>query len=227
MATSGSIDFGLNVRQLCTYALEELSEVGAGQTPDADDMAKVRTRLNLMLKSWQVSGPNLWRQTEGTVTVVASTASYVLTPRPFRVIEARYRDTGGRDLPMCELTRQEYLDLALKTSTGIPTQYYVDYQRAAATMYVWPVPASVTTETVKYTYQRSPEDVVTLDEDLDIPQEYLETVGTALAVRCMPLFGKDAKDNQLLMARNAQLMAELEQADREAMIRFVPDRSRR
>ena len=221
MPTSGSIDFSMTTREVCTYALEELRIVAAGETPTADDMAAVRRRLNLMLKSWQITGPNLWRQTDGAATLVASTASYTLSPKPHRVIEARYRDTSGRDLPMFEMTRQEYADLPMKTSTGIPTSYYVDYQRAAVTLTVWPVPVSATTETIRYTYQRAFEDADTLENDLDIPHEYLETVGTSLAVRCLRLFGKS--DDQLRV-REAQLLAEVSQSDREPFVRFIPER---
>lgn len=221
MATSGSINYNMTARDVCTFALEELREVGAGQTPNADDMAQVLRRLNLMLKSWQLNGPNLWRQTVGTVSLVSSTSSYVLSPRPYRIIEARYRDANSRDLPMEQLTRAEYYELPLKTSTGIPTTFYVDYQRAAATMYVWPVPASATTETVQYTYQRIVEDLDTLENEIDIPQEYLELVGTSLAVRCLSLF---AKDNVELRRRELQLLAAADQSDREQMVRFVPDR---
>lgn len=224
MATSGSIDFSMTTRDVCTYALEELRVIAAGETPTDDDMQAVRKRLTLMLKSWQITGPNLWRQTDGSVALVASTASYTLSPRPHRVIEARYRDANSRDLPMVELTRQEYVDLPLKTTTGIPTSYYVNYQRAATTLYVWPVPASVTTETIVYTYQRVFEDADTLENDLDIPQEYLETVGMALAARCLGMFGKKDQD---LERRSLMLIAEADQSDREPFVRFVPDRNGR
>lgn len=224
MSTSGSINFSLNAREVCTYALEELREIGSGQEPDADAMAKVMRRLNLMLKSWQATGPNLWRQTDGSVSLVASTASYTLSPRPFRVIEARYRSASGVDIPMFDLTRQEYLDLPLKTSSGVPTNYYVDYQRGSAVLYVWSVPASVTTETIQYSYQRVFEDIDRLDDDLDIPQEYLELVGTSLAVRCFSLFGRSDKELRL---REQQLMSDFLDADREDMVRFVPDEVRR
>lgn len=220
MATSGSIAFTLNAREVCTYALEELRVVGEGLDADAGDIAKVLRRLNLMLKSWQVTGPNLWRQTDGTVSLVASTAAYTLTPRPFRVIEARYRSASGVDIPMFDLTRDEYMETPLKTSSGVPTNFYVDYQRSSAVMYVWPVPASVTTETIRFTYQRTPEDIASLDNDLDIPQEYLELVGGSLAVRCFSLFGKS--DNKL-EERVGGLMADFIDADREQVVRFVPE----
>ncbi len=223
MATSGSIDFSLNAQEIVQFALDEIRVTSAGESVSAEDMELGIRRLNLMLKSWQAIAPNLWRQTEGSVTLTTS-ASYTLSPRPFRVVECRYRDADGRDLPMTELTRSEYYDLPLKTSTGIPTQYYVDHQRAASTLYVWPVMAAVTTETLKYTYQRAFEDIDANTNDIDIPSEYLEIVGTNLAARLLSPFGKTKRENQELVLNAQRLLQDMLDADREAFVRFVPGR---
>ena len=61
------------VEGLLTEALQELRVIGSGETATDDDMADVKRRLNLMLKSWQLSMPNLWRHTEGTVTITSAT----------------------------------------------------------------------------------------------------------------------------------------------------------
>ena len=124
---------------------------------------------------------------------------------------------------MMQMSRQDYVDLPVKTASGVPTQFYVDYQRAAATMYVWPVPSSVTVETVQYTFQRSFEDIDALTNDLDIPQEYLEVVGYALADRIQDQFKKDIPK---ITQRAALLMAQASDADREDTVTFMPDFSR-
>ena len=219
MATSGTIAYALNARSLCTYALKKLREYGAGVTPGAEEMVDVLEELNLMLKGWQLSGPNLWRQTFGSVAMVASTASYALSPRPFRVIEARYRQASGIDIPMEEMNREDYVAIPQKTSTGVPTTFYVDYQRAETRLYVWPVPASVTTETVQYTFQRAFEDVTSLDQDIDIPAEYTDVIGYNLADRLQDTFGKELP---IITRRAAQLLAIAQSADREAIVRFEP-----
>lgn len=221
MATSGSIDYSVNARELCTFALQLIRVVPIGETASSEDMDRAKTALNMMMKTMQLQAPSLWRQTFGNVTLVTSTASYTLTPKPFRVIEARYRDTSGRDLPMEEMTRQEYVDLPLKTTTGVPTSYYVDVQRAATTLYVWPVPSSATTETVQYTYQRVFEDIDSLDNDLDVPQEHLETLGYQLAARLHATYGKSIPE---VLAMAKYLMDMASDADREPFVRFIPGR---
>lgn len=219
MATSGSIDFSLTAREIVVMALKKLGVFD----PTADEVADGIEEMNVMLKGWQMmpQSPNLWRQTEGSVTLVASTASYTLSPKPFRVVDARYRNTSSQDLPMEELTREEYQSLPNKTSTGVPTCYYVDYQRASTVMYVWPLMAAVTTETIKYDYQRAYEDIDAPSNDVDIPSEYTDVVVYSLADRLQDQFGKSVPS----VTRRAEfLVAAASAADRESVIRFIPQR---
>lgn len=221
MSTSGSTTFNLDARQLITFALQKVRVSNIGEDPAADDMAVARQDLNLMLKGLQLRAPSLWRQTFGSVALVAGQASYVLSPRPFRVHEARYRSASGVDIPMFDLTRQDYVDLPLKTAQGVPTNYYVDYQRQDVTLYVWPVPSSVTTETIQFSHQRVFEDIASLNDDIDIPQEHLECVGYLLAARLLDTYGKEMPT---LLARSEQLMEQALASDREPVVRFVPER---
>lgn len=220
MPTSGSTDFSLNAREVCTYALKLLRAVPAGSTPSAEDMADAVETLNMMLKSWQMTLPNLWRQTNASLALVDATASYSL-PAVYRLISARLRQSS-RDMPMGMLTRTEYEELVLKTSAGTPTQYYFDPQRATSTLYVWPVLATASGSTIEYTYQRRFEDIDDEDNDLDIPQEYLQTVGYNLAENLLDMFGKEATAMQRIMLKAKDLRDELKMADREDVVRFVP-----
>ena len=73
MATSGSVDFNLNAREICTYALRKLRIIGADEAGDAAQIAAAREELNLMLKGWQRRGPNLFRQTFASQTITDAT----------------------------------------------------------------------------------------------------------------------------------------------------------
>lgn len=222
MTTSGSTDYNLNARDLIEFSLRKLNVISAIQNAPAKDASVALRECNLMLKGLQMTAPNLWRQTFGNVTLTTA-SSYSITPRPFRIHEMRYRDTSGRDIPMYEMTREEYVELPLKSSTGIPTNYYVDYQRDAVTVYVWPVLASATTESLQFTYQRRFEDIDALENDLDVPQESLETLGYMLADRLSETY---SLDKPLVTKRAAMLLEELKAADREPYVRFIPDRTR-
>lgn len=219
MSTSGSTDYNLIAADVVRFALRKIRVIGRSESASAGDMEIGLQNLNLMLKTWQMSGPHLFRQTQGSLTPIANTASYALTTtRPYRIISARFKQSG-REMPMEALTREEYFDLPLKTSTGIPTAYYFDPQRAAGTLYIWPVLGAVDTETIEYTYQRRIEDVDAKENDIDVPQEWMETVGYALAARLLFDFGKSDRD---LVAVSAMLVQQAKMADCEPVVRFEP-----
>jgi len=224
MATSGSVDFSLTARQIITFALRKLNVCAQTEDPGADDAETARIELNLMLKEWQ-KHEWLWALTEGSVSLVADDADCSLSPVPYKIISARYRNANGRDIPMTEMSREEYYNLPDKTSNGTPTQFYCDRQRATVTMYVWPVPASVTTETIKYTYYRKFEDVDDLANDIDVRQEHEGLVGYYLARRLGPDFGVAGTQKYAVVATEAErLLSEAMDDDREDFVQFVPER---
>ncbi len=223
MATSGTYTFGMTAREVITYALRKLRIVDAVENVSGTDAALAMQELNVMLKGWQLEGPNLWRVTSGELALVANQASYTLaTQHPFRIVNANFYQSG-REVPMFLLTQEEYNELPLKLSTGIPTTYYYDAQRDDGTLYVWPVLAAANGETIRFTYQRRFQDVSTLDKNIDIPQEYLGLVGYSLAHELMPTFGVD---NPEITKRAMSMRMTADSADREPVIRFEPDRRR-
>lgn len=194
MATSGSVDFSLNARQIATAALQLLGVVALGEDPTGDEAAKALEHLNLMLKSWGADPkPKLWQLTEGSVTLLASTSSYVLTAAR-KVLSVRRRTGTGtsiNDVPIDPgLSRQEYYDEPAKAATGTPRGWYFDPQRAARTLYVVGVPDATiaASTTLKYTYLRVIEDVDTLNDDFDLPQEWTEALQYSLAARLAVFF---------------------------------------
>lgn len=223
MSTSGSIDFNMTARELVTFALRKINVCAKNEDPDADDAETARIELNTMLKGWQKYA-NLWRMTEGSVTLLNATASYALTPFPHKVISARYRDTGGNDTPLEVLTRDEYYDMPNKTGAGRPNSYYVDYQRTAATLYTWQVQATVTTETIKYTFQRKFEDVDDLANDIDVKQEHFEVVGFNLAARLADDYGRAGGHIDRVIQRAGMLLNDVLDDDREDYIQIIPGR---
>lgn len=222
MALSSSTDFNLTARQVIGFALKKLRVIAESETPSAGQAEDAKTELNLMLKGWQ-KHENLWRLTEGSITLVANDYDYNLSPQPHRVVSARYRDASAIDLPMQLMTREEYFNLPNKTTTGVPTQFYVDYQRAATVFYLWQCPSSVTTETIRYTYQKKFDDIDTLDDDIEVRAEFLECVGYGLATRLGPDYGRVGTPSYNQIKETAIIL--LEEAldeDREDELRFVP-----
>jgi len=220
MATSNSTNFNMTAQQVVTFALRKIGILNPRETARATDMATGIEDLNLMLKSWQVSGPNLWRMTEGSVALTSTTQYYSLSAA-YRVIAARFVQ-NSIETPMELLTREEYYDLPSKATTGIPTQYYFDPQRGGGTLYIWPVLATAAGETIKYTYQRRFEDIDDKANDLDVPQEYLDLVGYNLAARLCDDYAVDAQRAKQVIGRAAMLERDARDADREPVVRFMP-----
>ncbi len=223
MPTSGSIDYSLSARDVVTYALRKIGVLDITQTADADEAAAALVELEVMLKEWALTGPFLFTKREASQTLTSDNATYNLTvTKPIRILEARYRDANGRDLPMEELTRDEYLELPLKDSNGIPTTFYFDPQPGTWNFKTWPVLLTATTETIEYSYQRRIEDVDSLNNDLDIPQEWLSTAGYALAARLCDDYGVSDKIADRIIAHAEMLLGKAATFSRDTRIQFFP-----
>jgi hypothetical protein len=222
MSTSDSINLSLTASQVIEYALRKINVLAEGQSSTGEAQDRALTELEVMLKEW-MPYPAIWRLTESYLTLVADTQGYNLNPRPYRIVDVRYRNTDANDLPMTELTRQEYYDLPDKTSNGTPTSWYFDPQRATTAIYVWPLPSSVTTETLRITHQRRMEDIDDVDNEIDVDQEHLSTVGYNLAARLADDYGRKGPHIDRVIARAEQLKERMMDMDRVEVVRFVPE----
>lgn len=209
MTTSGSTDFTLTSRDIIKHALLVLRVIASGEDPSAAEADDARTALNLMLKTWGTNGL-MTLKAEASLVLVASQQSYTVTGR--RVLSIRRR-TSGVDYPMGEWTRQEYFDLPTKSATGTPTVWYSDPQRSTNTLHIWPTASAAVAAgtTLEYTYQRVIEDVDSLDNEVDLPQSWLEAITYNLADRLMGQYGVD---DQRVTARAQALLADM-RADSE------------
>ena len=218
---SGTISFDMSARNIITFALRKINILSTTEDPSADDAARAMQELNMMLKSWE-KYEQIWRLTEGFVQLIASTQSYNLIPIPYRIIDMRFRNSSGNDLPMWEMNRTEYYDLPRKDSDGPPTTYFFDRQRDTTAIYVWPVPSVVTTETLRVTYQRRFQDIDHLDDEIDCPHDYLSLVGYNLASRLTEDFGRSGNHVDRIVARAQQMLEDALDDDREDAVQFVP-----
>jgi len=141
--------------------------------------------LNLIIKSKIGATDRLSLRTEATLSLVSGQAAYTLTsPFPLRITSVRRKNGDGYEVPMNELSRQEYFDLPNKTaSPSVPVSFFFDPQRDSGTLYVWPAPdsASASGYTLDYTYLRRPDDMISSSDSLDMPSEWLDPVIWMLA----------------------------------------------
>lgn len=222
MATSGSVDFSLDARQIITEAFQTAKIIASGETPTGDEMDDGERKLNLLLKTWSAK-EHLWIKTEGSQALTASTASYAITGAR-RMLSVRRR-TSSIDTPMSELSREEYYDLPTKSGTGMPVNWYYDPQRSTRTLYIWPTATSdIATSTVlHFTYLRVIEDIDDLANDPDVPQEWLEALVYSLAARLALSYGSDQL--QALTSIANGLVKDLAAQDQEPVsVYFQPGR---
>lgn len=190
MAVSGIISGELTVREIGEEALSLLDVLGAGQTINAEDAQVVIRRLNLMLKSWQANGVNLWRESEVSQVVLAGDIETLITPRCIDIQSARI--VTGYERTLARWERGEYDQIPNKTALGIPSCYFLDQKRDETYVRLWPVQNA--DMTLIYTAARVIEDVTDLEETLDLPQMWTECAIYNLAVRLYPSFGSDRID---------------------------------
>jgi len=188
------------VRDIITDALLDLEAVQMGQSIPAKQADHAKRTLNRLMKSWQLmDGTPAFLKASMTVPVQASASRSLEAvdrpERPIRLLSVRY-DNGTSELPMIELTRDEYDELPNKDATGTPTQFYYDRQKQDALFYVWPVPSSASGN-YQITYEREFEDVSSLNDVIDLPAEWYDAAVKQLAARLAPAYGSEAAKGRL------------------------------
>lgn len=211
MTTSGVTAFGMTARDLVTAALDENAILPLGEVPTAEELGKCIIRLNAMLKSWQLGGVS-WKQETVTVPTVAATASVALPAYVRGVNGVRFVEGATYERQMQRFERDEYYRLPNKASAGKSTAYYVQRDRDGLTLFVWPVPATVSS--LKVDIDRAMDTVTEADQTVDMPEELHETVYANLAVRCAGLFGRPVTEE--LAVRAARLEREMVDSYRPA-----------
>ena len=174
MATSNSRDFDLDVGELIEEAYERCGlEMRTGY-----DARTARRSLNLMFADWANRGLNLWTVKQETVSVVSGTATYTLDATYVDLLEVVLRNSSNTDFTLTQMSRNEYLTIPNKTSTGQPSQYFFDRQ-TIPTITLWSTPNA--SFTLVYYYVRRIQDADALTNTTDAPFRFLPCMAAGLA----------------------------------------------
>ena len=215
---SNSFDFTLNRNALITRALKMISVISASQTPTASEINDGSEALNLLLKSWQADGLQLWTVTQKSVTPVQGQYKYTfgsggdidVDGQPVEVFEVYRRTTTTvLDVPIKRLSRSDYWRLGDKNTEGTPTQFYFDPQLNLNNFYIWPsADASfVLDNTIEILYQKPFDDMDSSTDTLAFPQSWELAVVYGLAHLLAVEYGLPASD-----ARSLKETAEFEKS---------------
>ena len=141
MATSGTTAFDMDFTEIA----EEAGERAGREMRAGYDLRTARRSMNLMTIEWQNRGINLWTIEEGTVTLTKGTSQYTLPADTIDLLEQVIRTNSGNTSTQSDLTLNRigvstFATIPNKLTEGRPIQVWIDRQRDAPVLNLWPVP---------------------------------------------------------------------------------------
>ena len=177
MAVSGTTTFNLSVDELIIEAYERCGII----TTTGYQLRSARRSLILLLQDLGNRDLHLFKRAQTTFNTVASDADYTLDGAILDVMDMTILAGGttGSEISVARYTQSEYAALPNKSTETRPSHYYLDRERDAAVLFMYPTPDAV--YTVKYFAYNKIQDVGDYTNTLDIPVKFLPAVTTGLA----------------------------------------------
>ena len=221
MATSGTSAFNLEISEV----IEEAFERCGLQSKTGYDIETARRSLNLLSLEWTNRGLNFWTVEQGTKTCSVSTSTITMDSDTVDLIQHWIRDGSGtsqNDLPLSRFSVSQYSTIPNKLTEGRHVNLYIDKQRDAPVVYLWPTPD----EAYTFVYQqiRRIEDTgVVGSNDPDVPARFLPALVAGLAYMISQKYPEAFTRSPELKAEYEFQWQLAEQEDRDrASVHFVP-----
>lgn len=174
MTVSGSTDFELDVSDYIEEAFERCGlEVRTGY-----DLKTARRSLNLMLAEWANRGLNQWTIAQRTQNLTSGTSEYSLSADVIDILSVVVR-RSGTDFSLERISRDAYLSIPVKTTTGRPSQFFLDRQ-ITPNLKLWPVPDN-STDVVYYDALTRMDDADTFTNTIEVPFRLYPCLAAGLA----------------------------------------------
>ena len=182
-----------------TFAIDEIIEeayerIGL-QSVSGNQLRQARRSLNIMFQEWGNRGLHYWEVANNSITLVNGQAVYTM----FRstgdgtsdatavygvddVLEAVYRNSSSVDSPLTKINRSTYQALSNKTSTGQPSQYFVQrfIDKVTITLYLTPG-SSEAGNFINYYYVKRIQDAGDYTNATDVPYRFVPCMASGLA----------------------------------------------
>ena len=190
--TSGTTTFekGFSISDIVEESYERIGISGVS----GYQLKGARRSLNILFQEWANRGLHYWEIANNNITLVADQSVYTM----FRssadgtsdatavfgvddVLEASFRN-NNIDTPLTKINRSAYQALSNKTSTGQPTQYYVQrlIDRITITLYLTPG-ADQAGKFLNYYYVKRIQDAGDYTNDADVPYRFVPCMLAGLA----------------------------------------------
>ena len=148
-----------------------------------------------MFQEWANRGLHYWEVANNSITLVNNQATYTM----FRstddgtsdataiygvddILEASFRNASNVDTPLTKINRSAYQALSNKTSTGQPTQYFVQrfIDKVTITLYLTPG-TSEAGKFINFYYVKRIQDAGAYTNDADVPYRFVPCMVAGLA----------------------------------------------
>jgi hypothetical protein len=208
--------------------VDEAFERCGGELRTGYDFRTARRSLNLLFADWANRGINLWTVEQGTIPIVAGTATYNLPDDTVDLIEHVIRTGAGvaatqSDLSVVRISISTYATIPNKLVTGRPVQIYIDRATQTPTVTLWPVPDASITYTLVYWRLRRIYDAAEGVNTMDVPFRFLPPMIAGLSYYLSMKVPGGFERMPVLKQQydEAWMLASDEDRDK-ASVRFVP-----
>jgi hypothetical protein len=223
MSTSGTSAFNLDLNDI----VEEAFERAGAELRTGYDMRTARRSLNLLFADWANRGINMWTIEQGTINLVAGTATYVLPTDTVDLLDHVIRTGAGNastqaDLTITRISVSTYATLPNKLTQARPIQIWIQrFNTPQVTL--WPVPDNVQPYQLVYWRLRRIQDAGTGVNTMDIPFRFLPCMVAGLAYYLALKIPNALQRIDILKAQYDEAWGLASDEDREkAAVRFVP-----
>ena len=223
MATSGTATFNLDLSEIVEEAFERCgSELRTGY-----DLKTARRSLNLMFADWANRGVNMWTFEQGSIPLVAGTATYNLPADTVDLLEHVIRTGAGSaatqaDLTITRISVSTYATIPNKLQQGRPIQVWIERLNTPQ-ITVWPTPDNSQPYTFVYWRLRRIQDAGNGTNTMDMPFRFIPCMVAGLAYYLSMKIPGAMDRMQALKAQYDEAWEMAATEDREkAAVRFVP-----
>jgi hypothetical protein len=225
MATSGVSNFNLDLTEIVEEAFERVgSEMRTGY-----DLRTARRSMNLMFADWANRGLNMFTYEQGTIPLVAGTATYNLPEDTVDLLEHVIRTGAGSastqaDLTITRISVSTYATIPNKLQQARPIQVWIERLNTPR-ITVWPVPDNTQPYTFVYWRLRRIQNAGEGVNTMDMPFRFLPCMVAGLAYYLALKVPGGTDRLAILKAQYDEAWELASTEDREkAAVRFVPRR---
>jgi len=223
MTTSGTTSFNLDLTEIVEEAFERVgSEMRTGY-----DLKTARRSLNLMFADWANRGINMWTFEQGSIPLVAGTATYNLPADTVDLLEHVIRTGAGSastqaDLTITRISVSTYATIPNKLQQARPIQVWIERLNTPR-ITVWPVPDDSQPYTFVYWRLKRIQDAGNGVNTMDMPFRFLPCMVAGLSYYLALKVPGGAERLPVLKQQYDEAWQLAADEDREkAAVRFVP-----